>query len=269
MEQIKIAAFDVDNTLFDYRNMCVPASTVAALNRLQEKGIRIVIASSRAYSELSEDLICRIHPDYYVGASGQSVQNANGSLLYAQRFTMEQTDAVVRAAEEYGLGLTLKYEDCTCIYTHPEEMWKVFSNIGAPKCPTVYCPSKDWHIKKLPLGFSFAGEQAACGKMREALETSCPDLRVEMYGNNVVADVFQKNFSKKSALAWLLSSLELSCKNIICFGDGTNDIEMIRWAGVGVAMGNACQSLKYIADRICPASWEDGIAHQLTSMGLA
>lgn len=137
MEQIKIAAFDVDNTLFDYRNMCVPASTVAALNRLQEKGIRIVIASSRAYSELSEDLICRIHPDYYVGASGQSVQNANGSLLY------------------------------------------------------------------------------------------------------------------------------------ICFGDGTNDIEMIRWSGVGVAMGNACQSLKYIADKICPASWEDGIAHQLTSMGLA
>ena len=109
MENIKIAAFDVDNTLFDYRNMCIHKSTVDALNRMQENGVRIAIASSRAYSELSRDLIDRIHPDFYIGASGQSIQDAAGKLLYARRFSHEQTRRVVEAAQAPGRGRSRKY----------------------------------------------------------------------------------------------------------------------------------------------------------------
>lgn len=265
METIKIAAFDVDNTLFDYRNMCIPQSAVDALNRLQASGVRIAIASSRAYSELSRDLIDRLHPDFYIGASGQSIQSANGKLLYARRFSREQTRQVVEAAEQLGLGLSLKYEDCTCIYTRPEEMWSVFGNIGAPKSPSIYCPSKDWHEKKLPIGFTVAGPEAACVGIQERLK----DFRVELYGSRVIADIFRQGFNKKTALAWLADYLGLAPENCLCFGDGLNDVEMLRWAGVGVAMGNACQSVKHMADKICPASWEDGIACQLTAMGLA
>lgn len=269
MENIKIAAFDVDNTLFDYRNMCIHKSTVDALNRMQENGVRIAIASSRAYSELSRDLIDRIHPDFYIGASGQSIQDAAGKLLYARRFSHEQTRRVVGAAQAQGLGLSLKYEDCTCIYTRPEEMWSVFGNIGAPKSPSIYCPSKDWHEKKLPIGFTVAGSKEACAGIRQALAAWPEEFRVELYGSEVIADIFRQGYNKKTALAWLAEYLGLQPENCLCFGDGANDMEMIRWAGVGVAMGNASQSLKRMADKICPASWEAGIACQLTAMGLA
>ena len=52
----------------------------------------------------------------------------------------------------------------------------------------------------------------------------------------------------------------LDSRQCIAFGDSRNDLEMIRWAGCGIAMGNACQELKDCADLVCGNSWENGIA---------
>ena len=54
--------------------------------------------------------------------------------------------------------------------------------------------------------------------------------------------------------------LGLDSRQCIAFGDSRNDLEMIRWAGCGIAMGNACQELKDCADLVCGNSWENGIA---------
>lgn len=54
--------------------------------------------------------------------------------------------------------------------------------------------------------------------------------------------------------------LGLDSRQCIAFGDSRNDLEMIRWAGCGIAMGNACQELKDCADLVCGNSWKNGIA---------
>lgn len=65
---------------------------------------------------------------------------------------------------------------------------------------------------------------------------------------------------KQSALAWLVQKLGILPEEVAAFGDGENDLEMIQYAGLGVAMGNAVPLLKQAADLIAPACDEDGAA---------
>ena len=66
---------------------------------------------------------------------------------------------------------------------------------------------------------------------------------------------------KRNAIRWLAEHLGVEQPFIAAFGDGENDIEMIEYAGYGIAMGNAVDSLKKISDRIALSVDEDGLAH--------
>ena len=65
---------------------------------------------------------------------------------------------------------------------------------------------------------------------------------------------------KRSALEWLAEKLDISQEQIAAFGDGENDLEMLQYAGFGVAMDNAVTLLKQAADFIAPSCNEDGVA---------
>ena len=64
-------------------------------------------------------------------------------------------------------------------------------------------------------------------------------------------------------MMWLAGELNILQEEIAAFGDGENDLEMIQYAGFGVAMGNAVESLKQAADCVAPPCEEDGVARVL------
>lgn len=66
--------------------------------------------------------------------------------------------------------------------------------------------------------------------------------------------------TKASALAWLCDRLGVDAREVIAFGDMTNDLPMLSWAGHGVAMGNGHESLMEVADEIAPGVDKDGVA---------
>ena len=266
MERIKAAIFDVDGTLFDYRERKLHDSTVRAVRELKEKGIAVVVATARSYAELSEELLSRIGADYYVAASGQCIQDAEGRSLFSKHFTYEQTERVRELAVKYDVGLTLKYERYNCLYSHPEQMQRIFTNIGQPRCPSLYCPAMDRHETELPIGFAILGENGTRELVCRELERYPGDYRMERYRNGIVADIYDPHTNKMTALEQLVRRLGIRAGECIAFGDGGNDVEMIRWAGMGVAMGNACDELKAAADAVCGPSWEDGIAAFLSCL---
>lgn len=268
MNRIKAAIFDVDGTLYDYRQRRISPSAVAAIGKLKEKGIYVIVATARAYPELSEDLLGKIPADYFVCASGHSIQDAEGRVLTSLCFAWEQVEIMKRLALELDAGLTLKYPDRSCLYRHPEEMYRIYSNIGRPRCPTVRCEAMDAHHRELPLGFTIRGEGDVRERFRQALAEYPGDFRMELYGNGIVADVYSPRANKMTALENLMEQLGILPENCIAFGDGPNDLEMIRWAGIGVAMGNGREELKAAADLVCGAAWEDGIAKALEELKL-
>lgn len=269
MGQIKAAIFDVDHTLYDYQEQKIHESTVAAIQRLKERGILVIVATSRSYAELSEDLLSRICADYYVGASGMSIQDALGNLLHAQKFTYDQAELVKDLAVEYGAGLKLKYAGYNCLYSDPLEMQAIYDNIGHARSPSEYCAQMNRHEKELPIGFTIHGAREVCDIIHDELSQHPGEYRFERFGDGTVAEIFSPVVNKMTALKDLIGHLGLVAANCISFGDGRNDVEMTKWAGIGVAMGNACQEMKEAADVVCGPSWSDGIANQLMALGLS
>lgn len=268
MNQIKAAVFDFDGTLYDYRHGKIHESTVEAVRRLKEKGITVIIASSRAYPELSQVCIQRIAADYYVVAGGHSIQDTKGRTLFSERFSYAQTETMVELTRKYHSGLALKYDTYNCLYSQPVEMEKIYTNAGPSGASCIYCAAMNHHQKELPLGFTIRAENGARDALCDELESRCLDFRTERYGNGIVADVYHPQVNKMTALTYLFKRLGFVPENCVAFGDGRNDIVMLRWAGIGVAMGNAGEELKNAADRVCGASWEAGISTALKDLYL-
>ena len=79
-------------------------------------------------------------------------------------------------------------------------------------------------------------------------------------------EVMMKNISKGHSLQQLMQKFDIDAKDVIAFGDGENDLEMIQSAGIGIAMGNALDVLKQQADKVTLSNNEDGIYFALTSI---
>lgn len=231
MSKILAAVFDVDGTLFDYHDKKIHDSTVKAVRRLKEDGTVIIIASGRSYPLLGRE-VC------------------------SYRFTFDQTKTVVEISKAYGCGLLLKYNDHSYLYNKSDEMFQVFNNIGLSRDAFIECPSMDHHREELPIGFTIRG----CEEAKAILSGQKDQFRVELFHDVTECDVFSPYVNKMTGLKKLSHLLGLNSRQCIAFGDSRNDLEMIRWAGCGIAMGNACQELKDCANLVCGNSWENGIA---------
>ena len=231
MSKIQAAVFDVDGTLFDYHDKKIHDSTVKAVRRLKEYGTIIIIASGRSYPLLGRE-VC------------------------SYRFTFDQTKTVVEISKAYGCGLLLKYNDHSYLYNKSDEMFQVFNNIGLSRDAFIECPSMDHHREELPIDFTIRG----CEEAKGILSGQKDQFRVELFHDVTECDVFSPYVNKMTGLKKLSHLPGLDSRQCIAFGDSRNDLEMIRWAGCGIAMGNACQELKDCADLVCGNSWENGIA---------
>lgn len=256
MCRMEAAIFDVDGTLFDYRDKKIHSSTVDAIKELKDRGVTIIIASGRSYPLLGRECLSKIPADYYVTSNGHCIQDGAGKELFAHRFTLEQTELVVELTKKYGNGLLLKYADYSYLYSRPEEMFQVFNNIGLDRDRFKVCTTMDYHYQQLPVGFTIRGSD----EIKRELAARKDEFRVELFHDVTECDVFSPSMNKMTALRQLADRLKLDPEKCVAFGDSRNDLEMIQWAGLGVAMGNACQELKDIADLVCAPSWDHGIA---------
>lgn len=266
---IHAIAFDVDGTLYDYHDQKIHESTIEAIHAAHQHGIRIILATARSFAELNTVCQRDLEVDYYIGASGHSILDRAHRSLYAERFSLEQTERMVQLSRHYDIGLTLKYDDVNCLYTHFDDMRKVYSNIGDSIAATLCCASQDYHLKTLPIGFSIHGENGKRERAAEWLSHYPLDYRLELFRNGIVADVFLPQANKLTALKYLCARLGIPASSVMTFGDSINDIEMTKWAGIGVAMGNGRDELKQEADYICEPGWEHGIARTIEKLALS
>jgi hypothetical protein len=104
-----------------------------------------------------------------------------------------------------------------------------------------------------------ASKVADLDALRAKLPCDC-SLRPFNEGPNHLVDILAPGVSKASALKLLVARADLTMKEVIAFGDGDGDIEMLSQCGLGVAMGNASEAVKAAAHWITASNDEDGVA---------
>lgn len=254
---IRAAFFDVDGTLLSYKTRQVLSSAKTAIAKLQEKGILCVVATGRHISQLEKLPVADIPFDAYLTLNGQLMLDREKNVLFSVPITGKAKDFLVE-----------KFDDHTYPAVIVEEK-EMYLNYISDHVRTV----NDMISIAMPQLSNYRGGDIyqVCAYLepgREYLIDPIADdcvLTAWHYGGR---DIIAKGGGKMAGIRRYLEMIGLTAEEIIAFGDADNDLEMIRYAGIGVAMGNGQEHVKAVADFVTADIDDDGIEKALKHYNL-
>ncbi len=254
---IKVAFFDVDGTLLSHKTKSVPQSTRRSIQKLKAAGIRCVVATGRQISALEILPGSDISYDGYITLNGQLILDANKRILHGTPITGETKEFLLRQFSEHTLPMMLVEEDRVYLNFVDERVIRVQNNISSPIPPLGEYSGKDLYQICVYLGEEDEAKLSP-------IVGKCEITRWDLGGVDVIA----KGGGKVAGIRRYLDANHILPEKIIAFGDGDNDADMLKFAGIGVAMGNGWASAKAAADYITADVDEDGIETALKHFGL-
>ena len=262
-------ALDLDGTLTNHDKVVTPR-TRQALLKAQELGTVIILASGRptyGIVPVAECLELEKRGGYILSYNGGNIVNAKtGEKLFSQFLPDAVIPILYKYAKEKNHAL-LGYAGNEIITEMPDDQYvKEESRINKMNIRKVdnLLDALEPHPTKLLM----TGDPTDMIKAEEEL--------VEILGEKM--DIFRsapfflelvpKGIDKAQSLLRLLSKINLTPADLIAFGDGYNDLSMLKLAGVGVAMANAAPEVRADADYVTLSNEEDGVAEALLHFGM-
>ena len=251
----KLVALDVDGTVVDEENRISPA-VARAVRAVAEAGIHVVVSTGRAVPGAMEVVERLDLPDGMAVCSNGAVLVGFRPLEILEAITFDASEAVRRvvervpdafvAVEEIGVGYRVNQPFPSGEIAGTITIEEVDSLIAEPVTRVIVrAPTHDpeeFHDLVEGLGLT--------------------DINYYI-GYTAWLDLAPMGVSKASALSDVGDRLGISAEDVLAIGDGFNDVEMLEWAGRGVAMGHAPDRLKDIADDVTGTVHEDGLAREL------
>lgn len=257
MDEIKIIFFDIDGTLIDMDRKEISEKTLEALKRLKERSILLCLATGRGPLSLPR----------FDGVEFDAFLTFNGSYCYERERTIfsiplpcEDVETVIQNAAALGRPVSIATKDQMVANGKDEDLIEYYS---FAKREVEVSPDFDkaaqGEVYQLMLGCRRADYPMLLRGTRRAKIAAWWDR---------AADIIPADGGKGVGIGEILAYYHLDRSQALAFGDGDNDIEMLRAVGRGVAMGNASEGLKAAADDICGHVAEDGIYHYCLAHGL-
>lgn len=255
---IKAVFFDVDGTLLSFETGRVPESAKRSLMRLKEKGVKIILSTGRHATEIKQLPLEGLSFDGYITLNGQLCLDGDFAYLFGNPLSEDAVKELLTVFHEKSLPLCLTQEKGIRINVVDDLTRQVMSDIAA-EIPEIAEPD-DAPIFQAT---SFYREDDECWFLHH-----CPSgCRITRWCDGAV-DIISEGGGKVSGIQKYLEYLHIRQDEIMAFGDAENDVEMLRYAAIGIAMGNAKAEVKAIADYVTAAADDDGIEKALEHFGL-
>lgn len=251
MRKIKAIFFDVDSTLYTHRTHDFPSSAKEALRKLKQNGYKIAIATSRCRYELKN------LPSFFREFAFDAKIVDGGALILEKDCVFEQypiekeqVERLISYCNEQGIAMRYStldndYFNRPCDADIRDEFFKLYLNMPNVK------PYEGEDVFNL-LAYVTSDEQ---GEHIAHLLDRCSIISHSKKTREITAIGIDKSVGvNRLAQHW-----GIAMEEVVCFGDGANDVLMLQAAGIGIAMGNANQKAKDVADIICGHIDEDGV----------
>ena len=249
----KALFFDIDGTLVSFQTHVIPASTIEALTLAHEKGIQIFIATGRPTLIINNlgELQSRGLIDGYITMNGGYCY-VGDEIIYKSPIPKEDVQTMARICQERGYACIFVGEHEAWVCQPSDELRQIFYNfLGVKEFPVVdFDEALSHEIYQLTPFFSPEDEL-----------TIAPQMPQSEFGRwyHSFVDITAKGNTKQNGIDEFIKHFGFKLEETMAFGDGGNDIGMLRHAGVGIAMGNAKDDVKASADYVTTSVDEDGI----------
>lgn len=258
--RIKIVVTDIDGTLLSHTKGKVPESAIKAIKELQRNGVLVFLASGRNHYLIKKSgVLEHFKPDGLITMNGANVIYKD-KIVYRYPMPKKDVNALIKFAKRLRFGLTLIEESEGHINIIDERVISAHEKYGTRFPQPRTFPDDYDRIVYQAIAF--------CDEFDESLFLphlkDCKSSRWETYA----VDIMPKDSDKSKGLLALLEMLNLQPENVLAIGDALNDIEMLHFAGIGVAMGNAKKETIKEADYVTADIDDDGWAKAMKHYGL-
>ena len=254
---IKLIAMDMDDTLLNETQQ-VTERTRDAIRRAMDAGVAVTIATGRMFQSalpFAQELGIQLPLIVYNGAMIR--EGASGKTLFHRPIETELAQGLADLFRERGWYLQ-KYVDDRLYVADLDENARFYADYA--------------RVEAIPQGRDFFQMRAAPTKLLSMGDTEeLNEIRTavtQLYGDHLYLASSKKRYlemvdarvNKGEALAFLAGMLGIAQQEVMAIGDSMNDVDMIQYAGVGVAMGNANAIVSSAADFVSATNAEDGVA---------
>ncbi|MBS5115104.1 MAG: HAD family phosphatase [Erysipelotrichaceae bacterium] len=273
MSELKVIVMDVDGTLMNSQKQLTD-ETKKALIKAQERGMIVILASGRPTSgllKLGEELEMSKHHGLFVSYNGSKVVDCQTmETLFNQPLSVEEGKAVLEHMKKFKVKPMIdkgEYMYVNNVYDNYVQFNGDFNVVEYESRGGNYllCEKKDlaefldYEVNKILT----AGDPEYLQAHHEEMAAPFKDTLSCMFTGPFYFEYTAQGIDKAKALDTVLRPMGYTPENLIAFGDGHNDASMLKYSGTAVAMENAVQDLKDIADYVTLSNDEDGIAHAL------
>jgi Cof subfamily protein (haloacid dehalogenase superfamily) len=257
-----LGAFDLDGTVLR-RNLRITEGTVAALQSLRERGMRLVVATGRRFESAREhaNRLGFAEDDPVICYGGSMVRRMNGETLLHRTLPQNLSIEALEWAAARDLHARVFVDGHTI--TSPD----IPSARPEPDASIVDSPA-DWlrNSRKEPTKLVIVDRPDDIeGWLEEAKSSFAGRLFVTRSLPHYV-EVGSLEGTKASALGFLCERWGIEPERVLAFGDADNDIDMLRFAGHGVAVGGMTGEVREAADKVVPGVDDDGVAGYVANL---
>lgn len=256
----KALVMDIDGTLTNSKKEISPA-TKTGIRRILERGHLAVLASGRpAYGmrRYERELELEKYGGYLLSHNGaRIIACGTGEVLYQKALPPEILPELYDFAGKNGCGLATHSEDTVISAFVPDRYVTFEAGINSMPVRQVedFLTYVDFPMYKCFM----TAEPEKAAVLEHVLRERCGKMATIGRSEPFFIEIVPVNVDKGDSLRRLMEMTGIKRENVICCGDGFNDVSMIRYAGVGVAMGNAQPELKEAADYVAGGNDEDGL----------
>ena len=249
MSEIRAVFMDIDNTLLSHSQNAIPACARKALHMLGEKGIMRVLATGRHYIQM-QTLPDVLDHEYegYILLEGQLSLDKNREVVCSSPLQGEALEEVLSLFNR---------KEISVFFFEPDRIYANFYDDVVEELRR----GASWQVPGIG---TYDGGDLLMASVFADVETEAklaphlPHCKRDRW-NAMGMDLIAKNAGKINGIRRFMEAEGLLPEEIIAFGDGENDIEMLQMAGIGVAMGNASEAVKRAADYVTDDIDEDGL----------
>ena len=257
----KLLVLDIDGTVTNSEKI-ITEKTRDAIIKAQQSGVIAVLASGRPTAGMrryAQVLELKKYGGYLLSYNGGRIENCKtGEVIFEKIIKKSDAQVVYDAACEFGLNI-ISYNNNDVIAERMDKYCEIECKINQIECKLV-----DSLMNAIPdtvPKFLLLGDGDYLGKIESDIISRFGGKFNAFRSEPYFLEVMPKGIDKANSLSVLAEKLKLTRDDIIACGDGYNDISMISYAGLGVAMENAQIPVKEVCDFITLSNNHDGIAH--------
>lgn len=256
MTDIKLIIFDIDGTLIKVGQDKIEDSSVNAIHQVKAKGIKVLVATGRTLYFINPHVREVVDCDYFVTINGHCLMDKSGTILMRQDLPIDAVARLHAFCVKHDIALGMKCSDAIYVTHNYEKYYAVYSE-GKDVSRIILDDTQNAdHFKTVeaPMGIFLVGDQKVIAENAYLF----PEFTFSPVKSNCY-DVYGHDVNKTKIIEEVLRRLKIRWEQVMAFGDGENDTDMLRKAGYGIAMGNAKSNVRKFADFVTKDVDEGGI----------